>query len=275
MSVTTEIRERAESLAADLERHGAGEARLAFVLGSGLGAFAERLEAAERIPFEALGDMPRSAVPGHAGAFVLGRIEGVPVLVQQGRVHLYEGWSPFEVTRSVRAFARLGLDGLVLTNAAGCLRTDWPVPGLMRLVDHVARQGASGLLPGEERRGSAYDTEFGAVLDQVAAGQGLALQRGTYVGLLGPSYESPAEVRMLAEAGIDAVGMSTVAEAAVGRVLGLRVAAVSCLSNLGAGLSPGALSHGEVVEAGAQVAEAFCSFLEAATPALVAGRAPR
>ena len=262
------VRERAQSLAADLARHGAGEAQMAFVLGSGLGVFAERLEEAETIPFEALPDMPRSAVPGHAGNFVLGRVQGIKVLVQKGRVHLYEGWSAFEVTRAVRAFAELGIGRLLLTNAAGCLRPDWPVPGLMRLEDHFARQGSVGLLRDESRRGNPYDPQLGDALDRAAAAVGITLQKGVYVGLLGPSYETPAEVRMLARSGASAVGMSTVAEASVAHARGLRVTAVSCLSNLGAGLSSGPLSHDEVVQAGQTIAETFVSLLTAAVPDL-------
>ncbi len=260
------VREQAARLAQDLARHGAGEARLAFVLGSGLGSFADRLEDAETIPFEALSEMPRSAVPGHAGTFVLGRVNGVTVLVQKGRVHLYEGWSPFEVTRAVRAFAELGIGRLLLTNAAGCLKPEWNVPGLMRIDDHMARQGSVGLLGDEARRGNPYDRDLGEALDRAAHDEGITLQRGTYVGLLGPNYETPAEIRMFAQAGASAVGMSTVAEASVAHVCGMRVAAVSCLSNLGAGLSPGPLSHTEVVEAGREVAHTFVNLLARSVP---------
>ncbi|MFT5291046.1 MAG: purine-nucleoside phosphorylase [Planctomycetota bacterium] len=260
------VRDRAARLADDLGRRGAGEARLAFVLGSGLGSFADHLEDAETIPFEALAEMPRSAVPGHAGAFVLGRVNGTTVLVQKGRVHLYEGWSPFEVTRAVRAFGVLGIGRLLLTNAAGCLKPEWSVPGLMRIDDHLARQGPVGLLGDEALRGNPYDTGLGEALDRAARAEGITLQRGTYVGLLGPNYETPAEIRMFARAGASAVGMSTVAEASVAHVCGIRVAAVSCLSNLGAGLSAGPLSHTEVVEAGKEIAGSFVRLLARAVP---------
>jgi len=270
VTAAARVRDDALELAEGLRRAGAGEARLALVLGSGLGAFAEALAEPERIPFASLPGMPTSAVPGHAGAFVLGRAAGVPVLAQQGRVHRYEGWSPFAVTRAVRALAALGVARLVLTNAAGCLRPQWEVPGLMRIVDHVARQGAVGLLPGEARRGAPYDAALGKALDAAGAAEDVPLARGTYVGLLGPSYETPAEIRHLAAGGIDAVGMSTVAEASVAAALGLRVVGVSCLSNLGAGLSAGPLDHAEVVAAGAAVAERFVRLLLAAAPRLVA-----
>ena len=264
--VEGEVRERAARLAEDLRTYGAAEARLAFVLGSGLGAFAERLTEAETIPFSVLDEMPRSAVPGHAGEFVLGRLEGECVLVQRGRVHLYEGWSGFEVTRSVRAMASLGIGGLVLTNAAGCLRTDWAVPGLMCIEDHIALQPERGLLGDEARRGRPYDTGFAEALSGAARAANTQLERGVYVGLMGPSYETPSEVRAFANCGAGAVGMSTVAESSVAFALGMRVVALSCLSNLGAGLGVGPLSHDEVVEAGRSVADRMQQLLQRATP---------
>jgi len=262
----SEVLELATSLAA----HGAREARVAFVLGSGLGAFAERLEGARAIDFSALKGMPRASVKGHAGRVVLGRIAGTPVLVQQGRVHLYEGWQPSAVTRSIRAYSELGIEALVLTNAAGGLVVGWPVPTLMRITDHVNLQGRTALEPGERAVGCPYDPAAGAALDAAAAAEGLALQRGVYVGLLGPSYETPAEIQHLVRLGGHAVGMSTVCEASAGHAAGMRVAAVSCISNAGAGLAPGALSHAEVVEAGRVMADSFCRLLAAAAPRLAA-----
>lgn len=265
-----------DELATSLAAHGAQRARAAFVLGSGLGAFAERLEGARAVPFEALPGMPRAAVKGHAGRVVLGEIEGVEVLAQQGRVHLYEGWSAATVTRSVRAYARLGIPLLVLTNAAGGLVADWPVPTLMRITDHVNLQGRSPLRPAERGTGCPYDVAAGAALDATAARIGVTLHRGTYVGLLGPSYETPAEIRHLVHAGGHAVGMSTVSEAQVGFACGMRVAAVSCISNAGAGLAPGALDHAEVVAAGRVMEDAFCRLLAAAvSPMLRSAPAPR
>ena len=270
MSASAEIRAGADRLAAELAEHGATGARLAFVLGSGLGAFADRLEDPLVIPGEALENLPKSAVPGHAGRIIVGSLQGARVLVQQGRVHLYEGWSAFEVTRAVRAFARLGVRGLVLTNAAGGLRAEWPPGTLMRVVDHLNLQGRAPLLPDEAGWGVPYDSGLGNGLDRAAEKADVALAQGVYAALLGPTYETPSEIRMLARFGADAVGMSTVAEAAAARAEGLRVAAVSCITNPAAGLSPTPLSHDEVVAAGKQAAEGFRRLLTCAVPELLA-----
>lgn len=262
-------------LATSLAAHGARGVRVAFVLGSGLGAFADALDHARAIPFESLEGMPRAGVKGHAGRIVLGSVEGIPVLAQQGRVHFYEGHSAAVVTRSVRAYARLGVEVLVLTNAAGGLVTAWPIPTLMRLDDHIDLQGRSSLGLHERGVGSPYDAGAGATLDEVAASLGVGLQRGVYAGLLGPSYETPAEIRHLARMGAHAVGMSTVAEAAVGAAEGMRVAAISCISNAGAGLAPGALNHEEVVAAGRMMAADFTRLLRGSVRPLTGGVSPR
>lgn len=244
-----EVRLEAGMRAAGLE-----DFDVAVVLGSGLGAFAEALEDPLKVPFDKVDGMPTSGVPGHAGSFALGTLEGKRVLAQQGRVHLYEGRSPDDVTASVRAFARLGCGALLLTNAAGCLQQDWPVPGLMRVTDQLNLQGRPALRRGEEGRGTPYDAELGALIDAAAERVGVTLNTGVYAATLGPSYETPSEVRMIGTLGGQAVGMSTVAEASAAWAAGLRVGAISCLSNLAAGISPTALSHEEVVEAGARVA---------------------
>ena len=265
-----EAAERAATaaLAEELRTRGVGDARVALVLGSGLGVFAERLAGARAIPYAELEGMPKSAVPGHAGQLVTGTVRGVQVVVQQGRVHLYEGWSAFEVTRAVRAFAELGIGALVLTNAAGGLRPEWTPGTLMRVSDHLALQGASPLFAGERGARQIYSAEAAGALDAAAAEAGVQLECGVYVGLLGPTYETPAEVDMLRWMGADAVGMSTVAEAAVGAANGMRVAAVSCVTNPAAGISPTPLNHDEVVEAGRAAADRFCALLEAAVPRL-------
>ena len=259
---------KALALAATLRSRGAGGAELAFVLGSGLGALAERVEGGLAIPFDELDGMPHSSVPGHAGRFVRGRLNGVEVLVQQGRVHLYEGWTAAEVTRSVRAFGELGIDGLVLTNAAGGLVPAWTPPTLMAIRDHLALQGAAPLVRGEGGIASPYDEAARAVLHASADQLGLNLEEGVYAALLGPTYETPAEIRHLARLGAQAVGMSTALEASTGYCCGLRVAAISCISNAAAGISPTPLSHSEVVQAGAAIARDFCDLLEQAVPQL-------
>jgi len=259
---------REERIAESLARAGAGEAALAVVLGSGLSALADALEELRSVPFEAVDGMPRSTVPGHAGRFVLGWLAGVPTLVQQGRVHLYEGRSAGEVTASVRAFARLGIGALLLTNAAGAIEPSWELPALMLVEDHLNLQGVAPLRAREVGRGCPYDPELGAALDAAARAESLELHRGVYAATLGPSYESPAEIRLYGRLGARAVGMSTVAEASAAHVLGLRVAALSCLTNPAAGVAPGRLSHEDVVRAGAAMAERFARLVRRAAPEL-------
>lgn len=246
------------------------EVRLAFVLGSGLGAFADELEEARSVSYGELSGMPMSAVPGHAGRLVSGRVPGtdVRVLVQQGRVHLYEGWSAFEVTRCVRALAAVGIGGLVLTNAAGGVNSSYTPGTLMRIRDHINLQGVSPLFEGEGGGHEVYDAGLGAALDGVAEQTGNPLEVGVYVGNLGPGYETPAEVDMARRLGGDAVGMSTVLEAVAARAAGLRVAAISCITNLAAAVGNEPLSHEEVMETGAAVAARFQALLVAAAPAL-------
>ena len=237
---------------------------LALVLGSGLGDFAERLRGARSIPYGDLPGMPASGVAGHAGRLVMGELAGVRVVVQQGRVHLYEGRGPREVSRCVRALARLGVRGLVLSNAAGGLHRSWAPGTLMRLEDHLNLQGASPLGRLEVGAGTPYDRDFAGALDEGARRAGVEIERGVYAGLPGPSYETPSEVRLLRELGADAVGMSTVAEALAGHAEGLRVAGLSLVTNPAAGLAPGPLSHAEVVAAGRAAADRVARWLEAA-----------
>jgi len=260
------MRKEVAVLAASLEALGVADARCALVLGSGLGVLADRLEGAASTPFGGIEGMPGSLVPGHAGRLVVGELDGVRVVVQQGRAHLYEGRTVHEVTRFVRALGTLGVPAVLLTNAAGGLRPDWPAGTLARITDHIDMQGRAPLGRSEAGLGSPYDAELGAAVDRAAESAGVSLERGVYVGLLGPSYETPAEVRMLRELGGDMVGMSTVAEAQAARAVGVRVVGISLVSNPGAGLSEGPLSHGEVVAAGEEAAGRFTRLLEEAVP---------
>jgi purine-nucleoside phosphorylase len=251
-----------------MRRAGVEGARIAFVLGSGLGAFAERLSHARAIAFAEVDAMPTSRVPGHAGRLVVGEIDGVRVVVQQGRVHLYEGWSANEVSRSVRAFAHLGVRAIVLTNAAGGLHPEWR-PGTFMLVrDHVNFQGATPLEPRETARGSSYDPELARAIARAADSERVTLESGVYAGVLGPSYETPAEIRMLRWMGADAVGMSTIAEAVAAHASGARVAAISCITNAAAGITESPLSHEEVIRAGREAAPRFCAVLQASVAAI-------
>ncbi len=270
MTRTQPENEALEALSEDLYSRGVGEARIAFVLGSGLGTFAERLKGATRIPYSEIAGMPRSSVPGHEGQLVLGELSGVPVVVQQGRVHLYEGWSAREVTRCVRAFAGVGIPGLLLTNAAGGLVSEWGVPALMRITDHINLQGRPPLSREEAGLGNPYRNQLGLAVDLAAADASVELRHGTYLGLLGPTYETPSEVRMAGWAGSSAVGMSTVAEASVALSCGMKVAAISAITNPAAGISKTPLNHAEVVEAGKLIAQRFCALLEAFVPRAMA-----
>lgn len=261
-----------DALARELAERDVGPVDVGLVLGSGLGAFAEVLADARVIPGTELEHLPSSSVPSHAGRLVFGELEGVRVAVQQGRIHLYEGWSPHAVTRTVRALSRLGARTLVLTNAAGSLRRDWELPALMRITDHVNLQGRAPLGAQEGGVGAVYDAQLGAELDRVARKLDVRLCAGVYAGLLGPAYETPAEIRMLARLGADAVGMSTVAEAAAARSAGMRVVGLSCLTNPAAGLAPNSLTHSEVVAAAERVAERFVRLLQVAVPRLVRAR---
>lgn len=233
---------------------------VAIVLGSGLGGLAERVERAARVPYRDIPGFPEAGVAGHSGELVLGELEGVRVLLQSGRFHLYEGHDPETVVLPVRVFHQLGIRTLVVTNAAGALRSTFRPPALMLIADHVNLMFRSFLagpvVPGEQRFPDMcrpYDPELRRVARDVALAQGVTLEEGVYVGVLGPSYETPAEIRMMQRLG-DAIGMSTVPEVVVARAGGMRVLGISTITNLAAGISPTPLSHEEVLEAGRAVA---------------------
>lgn len=229
------------------------EPRIALVLGSGLGAFADTLSDTLRVPYAQVPDMPRSAVPGHAGNFVFGRSAGREVIAMQGRVHMYEGYSAEQVVMGVRLMIALGARTLLVTNAAGGIRAGAPGQ-LMLIEDHLNLTGHNCLAgPNDARLGprfpdmsDAYDPELRALVRSVGARLGISLSSGVYAGLLGPNYETPAEIRMLAGMGAHAVGMSTVQEVLAARHMGARVLGISCITNLAAGLSEHKLSHAEV-----------------------------
>jgi purine-nucleoside phosphorylase len=254
------------SLQHELFEREVGRARIAFVLGSGLGSFADTIENPQVIPYAEIESMPQSGVPGHAGELVVGELAGVPVVVQKGRVHLYEGHDSREATRCVRAFGLLGIPNLVLTNAAGGIEADWDVPALMRIDDHINLQGCTPLGPHETGHRQVYDEELGAALERAAAESQVELHRGVYAAIPGPSYETAAEIRMLRWAGASAVGMSTVQEAVAARASGMRVAAISTITNPAAGISETPLNHDEVVEAGRLVSERFTRLLKTFVP---------
>ena len=223
------------------------------VLGSGLGPFVDAIETDASVPFHEVPGLPESRVPGHAGRFVLGRVGGKRVLIAQGRVHLYEGRTAREVTAFVRFMAAVGARRLILTNAAGTLNREFAPGTWMMLRDHLNLTGTSPLLGGPNfiDMSEVYSARLRAHFSAAAAEQGMPLHDGVYASLLGPQYETPAEIRMLRAIGADAVGMSTVLEAIQARALGMEVAAFSCLTNWAAGMQA-TLDHGEVLAVGRQ-----------------------
>ena len=235
--------------------------RVAIVLGSGLGGVADAVPDAVRVPYREIPGFPEPGAPGHKGELVAGTLEGVPLVVQSGRFHLYEGHTAELAALPTRVFARLGVDTLIVTNAAGGIRHTFRPPTLMLIADHINLMFRNPLVgpvvEGDQRfpdMSDPYDAELRASARTVARAEGIVLEEGVYAALLGPSFETPAEIRMLERLGADAVGMSTVPEVIAARARGLRCLGFSSVTNVAAGLSAQPLSHVEVLEAGARVA---------------------
>jgi purine-nucleoside phosphorylase len=238
------------------------------VLGSGLGAFADALEEAAVLPFGEIPHFPASTVDGHRGALVVGLCRGVPVAVMKGRVHFYEGYRLDEVVFPVRVLGRLGVRALLLTNAAGAINPAFAPGDLMVIEDHVNLLGNPLLGRNEDALGprfpdmsEAYDRRLRDALEAAGRAAGARVHRGVYVAMTGPSYETPAEIRMARVLGADAVGMSTVPEVIAARHMGMRVAGLSCLTNMAAGVSDRALDHAEVLETGERTKAALLEVL--------------
>jgi purine-nucleoside phosphorylase len=258
----------------------------AVVLGSGLGAFAARLEDPAVIPYAEIPEFPVSRVAGHPGRLVLGDVPGprgpVTVVALQGRVHAYEGWSAPDVAFGVRVVTLLGARVLVVTNAAGGVNPDLAPGDLVRITDHVNLSGVNPLTgPNDERLGTrfpdmthAYDVRLGEVLDAAAARVGVTLRKGVYACVAGPSYETPAEIRMLRAMGADLVGMSTVPEVIAARHMGVAVAGVSLVANRAAGLAGEPLTHEEVARVASREGERLSAVLAEFLPAAVAAHSP-
>ncbi|MBU3665066.1 MAG: purine-nucleoside phosphorylase [Chthoniobacterales bacterium] len=248
--------------------------RVALVLGSGLGGFADRCNRLFEVAYTDIPGLPVSAVPGHTGKFVGAEICGVPVLLAMGRVHYYEGHSPREVASHVRLMASLGPEVLLLTNAAGTLNPAFPPGGWMMFSDHINLTAASPLVGGPNffDMSEVYSRDLRGLFAGLARGQGIVLHEGVYACVPGPQYETPAEVRMLRTLGADAVGMSTAFEAIQARAFGLKVAAFSCLTNWAAGVAAAPLAHDEVMEAGRRAAPVLRQLLEAALARGLVGR---
>jgi len=239
--------------------------RTAIVLGSGLGPFAEGLEHEFVLDYASVAGLPSSGVPGHAGRFVLARLGGEPLLIAQGRVHLYEGHSADRVVRHVEFLHAAGIDTLLLTNAAGIVNPSFSPGSWMAISDHINLTGESPLHGGPNfiDMSAVYSARIRGIFAAKAAELGTTLHEGVYAAMRGPQFETPAEVRMLGILGADAVGMSTVAEATRAKSLGMEVAGFSCLTNWGAGLSGEALSHEDVTETGRAAAAQMVDLLKA------------
>jgi len=266
---STSLYERAEHATRIIRARINLEPRIAVVLGSGLGGFADDFEEAAGIPYEEIPGFMRSTAQGHAGRLVVGKVDGVPLAAMQGRVHYYEGYSLDEVTFPIRTFKLLGIKTLILTNAAGGINVELTQGGLMVLTDHVNLMGDNPLRgPNDERFGprfpdmsAVYSQELQELAVEEAKAIGVEVRRGVYGALSGPSYETPAEIHLLRNLGADAVGMSTVPEAIVARHMGLEVLGISCITNMAAGISDEPISHEEVMATGARVGESFTELL--------------
>jgi len=248
--------------------------RIGLVLGSGLGGFADSLSEAARIPYAQIPAFPRSTAIGHAGQMVIGKAGSVSVAAMQGRVHLYEGYSPQEVAFPARVFGRMGIRAVILTNAAGGINLSYQQGALVLIRDHINLQGANPLVgTNDDRFGvrfpdmtHAYAKDYRAMARDEAGKLGMTLHEGVYAALLGPSYETPAEIAYLRTIGADLVGMSTVAEVIAARHMTMKVLAISCVTNMAAGILDQPLSHEEVMETGERVKGVFEALLKAVLP---------
>lgn len=258
------------------------EIQIALVLGSGLGAFADEIENAVKIPYEEIPHFARSTVEGHAGQLVLGEIGGVSVAVQQGRFHFYEGYEMPQVIFPMRVFGVLGVKNVILTNAAGSLNVDFKQGSLMLIRDHLNMMGVNPLRGANDERFGARFPDMTEVyshdLQDIVLAEAEAmtekigedfLNRGVYCALSGPTYETPAEILLYRYLGADAVGMSTAPEAIAARHQGMNVIGISCITNMAAGITDEPINHEEVMETGAKVAEIFKELLKRVISKLV------
>ena len=256
-------------------------ASIAVVLGSGLGAFADALTERTEIPYAQIPGWPCSTAVGHAGKLIFGKLGALKVAVMAGRAHLYEGYSQEQVTFGVRMMGRMGVRSIVFTNAAGGINLSLQRGGLVLISDHINLQGSNPLVgPNDDALGprfpdmsEAYSRPFREKAKRVAADLGIPISEGVYAAMLGPSYETPAEIRYLRTIGTDVVGMSTVAEAIVANHMGMKVLGISCVTNMAAGVLPQKINHQEVLETGAMVRDTLLRFLTALLPKLAEGEA--
>lgn len=248
--------------------------RIALVLGSGLGAFADEFANAVRIPYKKIPHFPQSTAIGHAGQLVIGKVGNVAVAGMQGRVHLYEGYSAKHVTFPIRVFSRMGIQAVIVTNAAGGINLNYSEGALVALRDHINLQGANPLMgPNDDRFGPrfpdmtrAYDPEFRGFVAEEGRKLNLNVHEGVYLALAGPNYETPAEIHAFRALGADLVGMSTVPEVIAARHSNIRVLGISCVTNMAAGITGAPLTAEEVFETGARVKNDFIGLLKAVIP---------
>ena len=281
----TDLYDRARAAADYLQSKTAHRPTLSIVLGSGLGDFADQVQDAVAIPYADIPHFPQSTVEGHSGRMVIGTIGGVAVAVMQGRVHAYEGYSMDEVTFPTRVLGLLGVTTLIVTNAAGGIRPDFAAGSIIGISDHINLTGTNaamgsneprfGVLPNSGLRffdmTTAYTPRLLTLAQQQAAAQGWTMQTGVYLAVLGPSYETPAEIRAFRVLGADLVGMSTVHEVIVARHMGMQVLGLSLVTNPAAGVTGEALNHLEVMEYGRQAAGRFSALLLAIVPKIAEG----
>lgn len=244
---------------------------IAIILGSGLGRLAEKVEGAQMIPYTDIPYWPHSTAPGHAGKLVIGSLEGRLVAVMQGRVHYYEGYTMEEVTFPIRVLGSLGIKALLVTNASGGINTDIPAGTITAIEDHINYMGTNPLIgenndywgPRFPDMTMAYDREFLKDLERAAKKEGIRLEKGVYIAFPGPSFETPAEIRMAKNMGADLVGMSTVPEVIVAGHMGIRVCGISCIANYAAGITDQRLSHKEVLDSMNNTADSLCTLISA------------
>ena len=264
----------AETAAQSILQRIALRPKIALVLGSGLGSFADSLTDATKLPFAEIPAFPRSTALGHAGQLVIGKAGSIPVAAMEGRVHLYEGYSPQQVAFPMRVFGRMGIRSVILTNAAGGINLNYQQGALVLIRDHINLQGANPLVgPNDDRFGlrfpdmtHAYAKDYRSSAREEAAKLGMTLHEGVYAALLGPSYETPAEINYLRIIGADLVGMSTAFEVIAARHFQMKVLAISCVTNMAAGILDQPLSHQEVMETGERVKTSFEGLLRAVLP---------
>jgi purine-nucleoside phosphorylase len=252
--------------------------QIALVLGSGLGAFADEFKNATKIPYAKIPNFPRSTAIGHAGQLVLGKVDGIAVAGMQGRVHLYEGYTPKQVAFPVRVFARMGVKAIIVTNAAGGINLGYSEGALVVLRDHINLQGTNPLVgPNDDRFGPrfpdmtrAYDPDFRRFAAEAGKKLAFNLNEGVYLALSGPNYETPAEIHAFRGTGADLVGMSTVPEVLAARHCDIRVLGISCVTNMAAGITGKMLTAEEVFETGARVKHQFIALLKSVIPRIAA-----